>query len=76
MSVAMFAALRPRALSRVGSLVRSFTASISSRAHSCTLHTAAGLSFQKAEAAAPRAHKQLGLVLGRSLTLRVSPSAE
>jgi hypothetical protein len=54
----------------------SLTVVISSRVRSCTPRIAVGPSFQREEVAEPPAHKRLGLVRGRSLTLRVSPSAE
>jgi len=54
----------------------SLTALISSRVRSYTPRIAVDLSFQRVAVAEPRARKRLGLVRGRSLTLRVSPNAE
>ncbi len=70
---AMFPAIGGASSRRFGPLL---TAAISSRVRSCTPHIAVGLSFQRAAVAEPPARKQLDLVRGRSLTLRVSPSAE
>ena len=72
---ATLAAIR-RASSLLSDLADSLTAVISSRVRSCTPHIAVGLSFQRAAVAESPARKRLGPVRGRSLTLRVSPSAE
>jgi hypothetical protein len=69
------AAIR-RAFILAQGLARSVTAVISSRVRSYTPHSVVGLSFRRAAVAEPHARKRLDLVRGRSLTPRVSPSAE